>query len=60
MSFVDRIRRFWSPAPPPDHALSEEEREDLRWASVDNEKAHALETIVGGESEPDDDRSARY
>jgi hypothetical protein len=26
MSILDRLKQFWSPAPPPDHPLSEEER----------------------------------
>jgi hypothetical protein len=57
VSFVERIRRFWSSAPPPDHPLSMQERGEERSASADYEKARGLESLAGGHGfDPDDDR----
>ena len=55
MSFLERIRRFWSLAPPPDHPLSAQERDEDRWSSADDEKARALESLTGTDFDPDDD-----
>jgi hypothetical protein len=60
VSFLERIRRFWSSAPPPDHPLSEQERDERRWASADEEKTRVLEDLVGGEFDRDDDPADRY
>lgn len=59
MSLLERIRRIWSSAPPPDHPLSAQERDEERWASADDEKARALEGLAGGDFDPDDDPTAR-
>jgi len=63
VSFLERIRRFWSSAPPPDHPLSERERDrerdEDRWSSADDEKARALESLTGTDFDPDDDPADR-
>jgi hypothetical protein len=59
VSLVEQIRRFWSSAPPPDHPLSERERDEERWSSADDEKARALESHTGGDFDPDDDPAER-
>jgi hypothetical protein len=59
MSFLERIRRFWSSAPPPDHPLSESERDEDRWSSADDEKARALESLTGTDFEGDDEPADR-
>jgi hypothetical protein len=58
VSFLERIRRFWSSAPP-DHPLSAEERDEDRPASADDEKADVLERLAGADFDPDDP-AARY
>jgi len=60
VSFLDRIRRFWSPAPPPDHPLNAQERDEEHWASADDERSRAPESLGGGYFDPDDDPAARY
>jgi hypothetical protein len=47
-------------APPPDHPLSAQERDERRSASADDKEARALEVLVGGDFETDDDPTARY
>jgi hypothetical protein len=59
VSLLDRIRRFRSSAPPPNHPLSEHERDEDRWASADDEKARALESLAAADFDPDDDRANR-
>jgi hypothetical protein len=59
VSFLERIRRFWSSAPAPDHPLSEREREEDREMSADDEKSRALEDFVGADFDPDDDPADR-
>ena len=60
MSFRERIRRFWSSAPPPDHPLSAEERDEDQSKSADDEKARVLESFAGGtDFDPDDGPTAR-
>jgi hypothetical protein len=60
VSLLERIRRFWGTAPPPDHPLSAQERDERRSASADDKEARALEVLVGGDFETDDDPTARY
>jgi hypothetical protein len=61
VSFLERIRRFWSSAPPPDHPLSEHERDEERRSSAADEKAHQeMESLAGGDFDSDDDPTARY
>ena len=60
MSLLERIRRFWSSAPPADHPLSAQERDEERWSSADDEKARVLENLAGGDIDPDDDATAGY
>ncbi len=60
MSFLERIRRFWSSAPPPDHPLSPQERDEERRSSAADEQARVLETLAGGDFDPDDDSTVRY
>ena len=59
MSFLERIRRFWSSAPPPDHPLSAQERDEERQSSAADEKARVLESLTGGDFDPDDDPADR-
>ena len=54
MSVLGRIRRFWSSAPPADHPLSAQERDEERWSSADDEKARVLDSLAGGSFDPDD------
>ncbi|HEX6703076.1 MAG TPA: hypothetical protein VF101_20290 [Gaiellaceae bacterium] len=60
MSFLERIRRFWSSAPPPDHPLSAQERDERRSASADDEKTRVLESLAGDDFDPDDDPAAGH
>jgi len=60
VSFLERIRRFWRPAPPPDHPLSAQERDEDRQSSAADENARALESLAGGGFDPDADPAARY
>ncbi len=53
MSFLERIRRFWRSTPPLDHPLSPQEREQERPSSADDEKARVLESLAGGDFDPD-------
>jgi hypothetical protein len=59
VSFLERIRRFWSSAPPPDHPLSAQERDEDRQSSAYDEKARVLESFTGGDFDPDDGRAGR-
>jgi hypothetical protein len=59
VSLLDRFRRFWSSPPPPDHPLSESERDEDRWSSSYDENARTLESLAGGDFDPDDDRAGR-
>jgi hypothetical protein len=34
----ERFRRLWRSSSPPDHPLSEDERDEQRWLSADDEK----------------------
>jgi len=53
VSFLERIRRFWRSAPPPDHPLSAQERDEERGSSAADEKARVLESLAGGGFDPD-------
>jgi hypothetical protein len=55
VSFLERIRRFWRPAPPPDHPLSAQERGEDRQSSAADENARVLESLAGGDFDPDAD-----
>jgi hypothetical protein len=55
VSFLDRIRRFWSSTPPPDHPLNAQERDEDRWASADDEKSRVLESLGAEDFDPDSD-----
>jgi hypothetical protein len=57
---LERIRRFWSPAPPPDHPLSAQERGEKRWPSAADERARALETLASADFDPDEDPTTGY
>ncbi len=59
MSFLERIRRFWSSPSPPDHPLSERERDEDHWMSADDEKARVLESLTGADFDTDDDPADR-
>ena len=59
MSFLERIRRFWSSPSLPDHPLSERERDEERRSSARGEKARALESLTGGDFDPYDDPADR-
>jgi hypothetical protein len=59
VSFLERIRRFWSSAPPPDHPLSAQERGEDRQSSAADENARVLESFAGGDFDPDDGRAGR-
>jgi hypothetical protein len=59
VSFLERIRRFWRPAPPPDHPLSAQERDDDRQSSAADENAPVLESFVRGHFDADDGRAGR-
>jgi len=59
VSFLERIRRFWSLAPPPDHPLSAQERDEERGSSAADEKARVLASLAGGGFDPDDDPADR-
>jgi len=59
VSFLERIRRFWRSAPPPDHPLSAQERDEERQSSAADEKARALESLTGTDFEPDGDPADR-
>jgi len=54
VTFVERLRRFWSSPPVPDHPLSAEERDEDRWMSADDERARILEDLAGDDFDPDD------
>ena len=58
MTLLERIRRFWGPVPVPDHPLEERERNEERWSSGNDERARVLESVAGGDFDPDDDRRA--
>ncbi len=59
MSFLERIRRFWSSPSLPDHPLSERERDEDHWMSADDEKARVLESLTGADFDTDDDPADR-
>ncbi len=48
MNLLTRIRRFWQPAPEPDHPLSEAERGEQRSPYAFDEDARAADEFVGG------------
>jgi len=54
VSFLDRIRRFWTSGSPPDHPLDARERDEDRTMSADDERARVLESLAGDEFDPDD------
>ena len=53
MNLLERIRRFWSSPAPPDHPLTEQERDEDRPASGYNERARVEEEFVGDDFDPD-------
>ena len=59
MSLLERIRRFWSSASPPDHPLSAQERDEDRQSSAADENARVLEGLAGGDFDPDADSMVR-
>jgi hypothetical protein len=56
MSLVERFRRFWRPAPSPDHPLTAEERDEIRPKSAYDEDADVIEEFVGDDFDPEDER----
>jgi hypothetical protein len=54
MSIFDRIKQFWSPAPPPDHPLDEEERleRERHPDSVYDEAAREIDDDLGADRDP--------
>ena len=58
MKLLERIRRFWGPAPSPDHPLDQREREAERSSSANDENARSLESIAGDDFDPDDGHQA--
>ena len=53
MSLLERIRRFWRSAPPLDHPLKAQERDEERPLSAADEKARVLTSLGGGDFDPD-------
>jgi hypothetical protein len=53
VTLLDRIRRFWAPAPEADHPLSAEERDEDRPETAYDERADTLERLAGGDFDPD-------
>lgn len=54
MRLVDRIRRLWSSPSTPDHPLTAAERDEERWESADDERAHVFEDLAGDDFDPDE------
>jgi hypothetical protein len=54
VSFLERLRRFWSSPPAPDHPLDARERDEDRWISADDERARVYESLAGDEFDPDE------
>jgi hypothetical protein len=54
VTFLERIRRFWSSAAQPDHPLNAEARDKERRASAFDEKARVLESAAADDFDPDD------
>ena len=59
MSLRERLRRWWRSAPEPDHPLNAEERDEDRWMAADDERARTLESLAGGDFDPDDPTARR-
>jgi hypothetical protein len=53
VNLVERIRRFWSPAPDPDHPLSAHERDEDRPARAYDEVSRLAEEFAGDDLDPD-------
>jgi hypothetical protein len=56
LTVLERIRRFWKPAPGIDHPLDARERVDDRPASAYDELSRDAEHFVGDDFDPDDHR----
>jgi hypothetical protein len=54
LTLLERIRRFWKPAPEIDHPLDERERVEDRPASAYDELAQSADDFVGDDFDPDD------
>ena len=54
LTLLERIRRFWKPAPEIDHPLNARERVEDRPASAYDELAQSAEDFVGDDFDPDD------
>jgi hypothetical protein len=54
MTMFERIRRFFSSQPDPDHPLSEEEREGVPQTTAD-ESASLIDEFAGRSFDPDAD-----
>jgi hypothetical protein len=56
VNVLQRIRRFWLPGRPPDHPLTEEERESVPATAID-EVSNTADNFIGAPFDPDaDDR----
>ena len=58
MRFLDWIRELFT-GPPPDHPLTEEEREEPRPSTAFDARARAEQEWVGNDFDPDEPRSGR-
>jgi hypothetical protein len=56
VTVLERIRRFWKPAPEYDHPLTAQERNEDRPASAYDEVAHAAQNFLGRDFDPDERR----
>jgi hypothetical protein len=56
LNVLERIRRFWKPAPDYDHPLTAEERDEDRPATAHDEVALEAENFVGRDFDPDERR----
>jgi len=59
VSFFERIRRLWSSPSTQDHPLTAAEREEERWESTDDERAHVFQDLAGDDFDPDEGATPR-
>jgi hypothetical protein len=59
VNVLQRIWRFWKPAPNPDHPLTEEERHEHHAVSAWDEVGRAEEQFVGDDFDPDEPRAGK-
>lgn len=57
MNLAERFRRFWQPAPSPDHPLTARERAETRPETAYDEVAETADRFVGGDFDPEDELS---